>query len=391
MAPRARAPVLAALLIAALSVAAPAQENDGEGVRETTQPRVELSTFRAEVRPEFEVVLPTGAITQSIPLQFGRLGIDTTLGYAVNGNQLDGEMLFSYDVWRLRPTVRFFQNVDFEDYVDPRLGTSGVDVFSDEQFISRRRGFEPGVAVTVLPHTRVGTAVGVTDTFEWSLANDELIDEGIDLVPQVFIVYDNMRALDPNRVLEFSGVAGRIALSQRFRNDFDNPVTLELQNRLLLQYLLGPNWEISEHITFDTLLRNWNKELARLYQLGGFDSIRGYAPNEIEAARAGMLSTRLSRRILRRLDTRFQLHRRRRVTIHQYRVFTFADVALTQKRMSLESDVSLYSSAGLGIGTVVSSGRIHLDVSLSAAQPLESGRLPVFYLRTTLFNLERRL
>jgi hypothetical protein len=233
--------------------------NDGtdDAVRETTQPRVELSTFRADVRPDFEVVLPTGAITQSIPLTFGRFGIDTTLGYAVNGNEIKGEMVFSYDLGRVRPELRFFQRVDFEDYVDPRFSPTSVDVFSDEEFVSRRRGVEPRVSVGVLPNTRVGTALGVTDTFQWSLSEDELVDEGIDLVPQVFLLYDNMRAVDPNSVLEVSGIAGRITVSERFRNSFENPVSLELQNRLLFQYLLGENWSIEEHLSFDTLIDIW--------------------------------------------------------------------------------------------------------------------------------------
>jgi hypothetical protein len=360
-------------------------------VTETAEPRVELSTFRAEVRPELEVVLPTGAITQSIPLQFGNLQIDTTLGYAVNGNELDGEMVFSYRVWRLRPQLSFFQSVDFEDYVDPRFNTSGVDVFSDEEFISRQRGLEPRVSMTVLPHTRVGTALKLTDTFEWSLSNDELVDEGLDLVPKAFVVYDNMKAVDPNRVLEFSGVAGRTAVSQRFRNRFDNPVSLEWQNRLLLQFLMGPNWTFEEQVTFDTFLRTWDRDLAKVYQLGGFDSVRGYAPNEIDAVRAGMLSTQVSRRILRELDTQFRVRERRRVDLHQYRLFAVSDLAATQRSLSLDSEPSFYGSAGGGVGMVISSGRIHLDISLTVSQPFELERLPVVYVRTTLFNFERRL
>ena len=391
--------MLVLLLLLAVALTAPLWgQSDGEeggraddAVRETTQPRVELSTFRADVRPDFEIVLPTGAITQSIPLTFGRFGIDTTLGYAVNGNEINGEMVFSYDLGRVRPELRFFQRVDFEDYVDPRFSTTSVDVFADEEFVSRRRGVEPRVSVGVLPHTRVGTALRVTDTFQWSLSQDELVDEGIDLVPQVFLVYDNMTAVDPNQVLEVTGSAGRVTVSERFRNSFENPVSLELQNRLLFQYLLGENWSIEEHLSFDTLIEIWRDELVKMYQLGGFDSVRGYAPNEIEAVRVGMLSSELSRRILRSLDTSFSPRERRRISIHQYRVFAFSDVAVTQGSLPIDSSVSYYGSGGVGIGAVLSRRRIHLDVSLAAAQPFELGRLPVVYLRTTLFNFERRL
>ncbi|NBB90778.1 MAG: hypothetical protein GVY23_06185 [Spirochaetes bacterium] len=391
--------LLVLLLLLAVALTVPLWgQSDGENevrgddaVRETTQARVELSTFRADVRPDFEIVLPTGAITQSIPLSFGRFGIDTTLGYAVNGNEINGEMVFSYDLGRVRPELRFFQRVDFEDYVDPRFSPTSVDVFADEEFVSRRRGVEPRVSVRVLPHTRVGTALGVTDTFQWSLSDEELVDEGIDLVPRVFLVYDNMTAVDPNRELEVSGVAGRLTVSERFRNSFENPVSLELQNRLLFQYLLGENWSIEEHLSFDTLIEIWRDELVKMYQLGGFDSVRGYSPNEIEAVRVGMLSSELSRRILRSLDTSFSPRERRRISIHQYRVFAFSDAAVTQGSLPIDSSVSYYGSVGVGIGAVVSRRRIHLDVSLAAAQPFELGRLPVVYLRTTLFNFERRL
>jgi hypothetical protein len=384
--------------VALCPVEAPADEPGGQDpaneesavTRESTRPSVELSTFRAEVRSDFELVLPTGAITQRIPLQFGSLGIDTTLGYAVNGNELNGEMVFSYALGRVLPELRFFQSVDFEDYVDPSFETGGVDVFAEEEFVSRRQGVEPRVSALVLAHTRLGTAFEITDTFDWSLSENRLVDEGVDLVPQVFLEYDNMRAVQPNRALEFSGTAARISLSERFRNRLDNPVLLELENRLVVQQLLGDNWSVEEHVTFDTIIDVWREALVNEYQLGGYDSIRGYAPNEIEAMRVAMLSTQLSRRVLRSLDTRFPVHARRSVELHQHRVFVLSDLAVIQSELDLHSRASFYGNIGLGLGTVVSSGRIHLDVSVAAAQPFDIGRLPVFYVRTTLFDLERR-
>ncbi len=380
---------------------APGEESEkessgGEGAtpaptRESTRPNVELSTFRAEVRPDFEVVLPTGAIKQHIPLRFGRFGIDTTLGYAVNGNQLDGDMVFSYRLGRFLFEQRFFQMVDFEDYVDPRFGLGGVDVFSDEEFVVRKRGLEPRISAFVTPDSRVGTALKATDTFEWSLSEEELVDEGLDLRPEVFFIYDNMKAVQPNRALELTGTAGRLSLSERFRNSFTNPVSLELQSRVLFQALIGDEWGIEEHLSFDTLIDVWRDDLARMYQLGGFDSVRGYAPNEIKAVRAGMLSSEVSRRVLRSWDRSFTVRERRRVQVHQHRVFVLNDVAVTQKELNLESKASFHGSAGLGIGTVVSIGRVHLDVSVAAAQPFDIERLPVAYVRTTLFNFERNL
>ena len=112
---------------------------------------------------------------------------------------------------------------------------------------------------------------------------------------------------------------------------------------------------------------------------------------EIEAVRVGMLSSQFSRRLLRSWDTAFTIRERRRVRIHQHRIFLLNDLAVVQKNLDLGSDVSFYGSAGLGLGTVVSLGRVHLDLSISAAQPLDVDRLPVVYLRTTLFNFEREL
>ncbi|MEX2445548.1 MAG: hypothetical protein WD492_18260 [Alkalispirochaeta sp.] len=128
-----------------------------------------------------------------------------------------------------------------------------------------------------------------------------------------------------------------------------------------------------------------------MYQLGGFDSVRGYAPNEIEAVRVGLLSTEFSRRMFRSLDASFIPRGRRRITIHQYRLFAFTDLAAAQRSLELRSSAWYYGSAGLGIGAVVSRNRIHLDVALAVAQPFELGRLPVMYLRTALFNFERQL
>lgn len=358
--------------------------------QERASPRVELSTFRAQVRPELEVILPTGAITQYIPLRVGRFGVDTTLGYAVNGNELDGEMVFSYRLGRVLPELRFFQSVDFEDYVSPGFDTGGVKVFSEEEFVSRRRGTEPRVSVTVLPNTRVGTALAITDVFDWSLTESELVDEGLNLVPEVFLIYDNMKALQPNRNLELEGVAAKLSVSQLFRERFDVPVSAEVESRLLLQFLLGDNWSFKEQFTANSIVEVWREDLLSPYRLGGSGSIRGYLEDEFEAMRVGIASTEFARRVLRSLDTSFAVRERRRVQIHQHRVFLLNDVAVTQRELDLDSEPSFYGSAGVGLGTVVSLGRIHFDVSVAAVQAFDVSRLPVYYFRTTLFNFERR-
>ncbi len=147
-----------------------------------------------------------------------------------------------------------------------------------------------------------------------------------------------------------------------------------------------------ERVTLNYPIYVWNKELTGFYSLGGFESIRGYDTDSINAFRFFLFSSNVERDILKDRELRIKVTKRRIVRLHQYRIFMFLDAFLTQDHLSLRSDFHHYASAGIGASCNLS-GResTHFNVRLYAAQGLTNKFAPILYLRTSLFNFSKKL
>jgi hypothetical protein len=134
----------------------------------------------------------------------------------------------------------------------------------------------------------------------------------------------------------------------------------------------------------------WDQELVNSYELGGFDTIRGYKDNSINSYRFFLLTTDVEAEFLK--DRELQLKMKKNVLrIHQYRLKLLFDSLLTQDSIGINGGVDYLASLGAGFAFVLSGKKTHFRIELYAAQALTEPIGPIIYFRTSLFNLEERL
>jgi hypothetical protein len=227
------------------------------------------------------------------------------------------------------------------------------------------------------------------DIFKGSLTESRILEEGIDLVPKLSLVYDGVTALDPSNQLLFKGIYYRTIFNARFREDFKTPVELKNENLYLHHFNIKRNWFFLLRGTLNYPIAIWAEELASFYQLGGFDTIRGYEYRSINAFSFFLFTVETERELFKDREV---IMLKNRLKMHQFRLKLLCDSLLYQDSYGLASDVQYLASLGTGISLVFTGGRkSHFRTELYVAQGIQSGAGPIVYFRTTLFNLESQL
>jgi hypothetical protein len=336
-------------------------------------------------------VLPTGDISQHFIMHFNYLELTFDLSAGLVDNAIDGEVIFAYPLNRIRPYVSFVQKVDFENYLDPQVSGEDLTILPTDKYIFRERGITAGVGITILPRFFVEPAFSVRDTFRGSLTESRVLDQGVNLVPRVSLVYDGVTAYTPGGSLYFTGMYAGSTFSMRYRTDFDQPVDARSENLLLLHQNIRGQWFFKERLSLDLPLNVWDQERTGFYSLGGFDTVRGYEPDAISAFRFLLVYTEIERELWAEGELRLRI-RKAVARVHQYRVGLFADTLLAQDTLDTGSPVQAYASAGAGFSFTIS-GRSnnHFRVRLYIGQPLGERFAPILYFRTSLFGFDQKL
>jgi hypothetical protein len=289
------------------------------------------------------------------------------------------------------PYLSFYQQLDFENYFQPAISGKDLILVPTSKYIMRKRGFTLGMRYEVLQDFFLVPAFSVSELFKGSLTENRVLEDGVDIIPQMGVVYDSVRAEDTEREPVFTGVYAESTFELRYRNEFRNPIEVNNRNLLLLSHNLNRTWFFEERATLTYPVTIWNRELASFYSLGGFHSIRGYEESSINALRFFLFSANVERQILNDREVRLKLFRRM-VRMHQYRIFFLFDSLFSQDKLSIETPVDCYSSAGLGVAFSLSGReRTHFQFRFSAAQPLTERFAPIIYFRTSLFHFETQL
>ena len=368
-------------------------ENTDEDVSENAESEegrklnVQFSQVRARVSPALELALPTGRVTLSFTQPFNRLDIIFYLGYGTISSDINSELTFAYNIGRFRPFIKFFQRADFENWVAPGISDGGIVLVPTEKYIARNKGFEPGIGYRLAPRLYLEPSFLVDDVFMGSLTQSRVLTEGYELVPKLSLVYDGLRAVDPSSMLYFRGVYYRTIFPMRYRNTFDRPVQLSNQNLFLYHFNIKRSWFFALRGSLDYPIYVWEEELATFYQLGGFETIRGYEFRSINAFSFLLLNFDVERELFK--DRELSLFKER-LRIHQFRLKLLTDSLLYQESIGLKSDAQYLASLGAGFSFVLSGQKSgHFRIELFAAQGLQSGEGPIFYFRTSLYNFER--
>ncbi len=370
-------------------VAAEEKVSDEPKTEEAKKLNVKYSEVRAQVSPSLDLVLPSGNVTLSFTQPFNRLDLIFYLGYGIISSNINSELIFAYNIKRFRPYLKFFQSTDFENLVAPGISGSDIVLVPTDKYIERNRGFEVGIGYRLAPKLYLEPAFLLDDVFKGSLTEARVLEDGFDLVPKLSFIYDGVRALDPTNKLYFKGLNYRTVFKARFRDGFDTPVDMRNENQLLYHCNIRSSWFFILRGTLDYPIAIWEKKLAGYYELGGFDTIRGYENRSINAFSFNLFT----------VDTEHELFRDRELTllknrlrIHQFRLKLLIDSLLYQESIGLKSDLHYLASLGAGFSFVLSGQKnSHFKTELFIARGLQSGNKPILYFRTSLFNLEKSL
>ncbi|MBN2322787.1 MAG: hypothetical protein JXQ30_03570 [Spirochaetes bacterium] len=352
---------------------------------------VEVVKVKAKLSPTFEFALPSGNIYQHFVHDFNDLRLSFTLNYNILDNDINGTVGFAYSLDRFTPAVTFTEELDFENYIAPALTNGTFSLMPTEKYIARRRDIELSLGYRITDYFSVVPAFLISDIFKGSLTTTSVLDDGVDLVPRIGFVYNDLKARSPEKGLYFNGIYFGSVFSMRFRQTFDNPVSLTHSNNLLFHFNIGEYWKLEQKVILEYPMVVWNERLVSFYALGGFDSIRGVIFGSIPSYRFLFFSTNFEKEIFPGAEvpfTPFKLQTR----LHQFRLFLFVDELLTQQCLDAHSPLFSYTSMGGGFAFVLSGKEGgHFEIRLYAAQHLGVPFAPIIYLRTSLFDLERQL
>jgi hypothetical protein len=363
----------------------------GQDQKEEPQRTLTLSTLEAKGSPQFEFTLPSGNISERIEQQFNNLRVVFDLNFNFLNSSIDADVGFLYPVGFFIPGIHFFQNVDLENLIAPQFQSGELILLPAEKYVSRNRGIGLEFIFNVTPNFSITPAFLLNDIFKGSFTTDLTLDEGIDWIAKTSFVVDSAKSRpdgtpEPKNRVVFSSV-----FSTRFRNTLTNPVNIDHSNALQTNHQLGDRLFITELLGFNYPIYTWNKKISSYYGLGGFDTIRGYTYGSIVAFRYLLNRFDISARVLPNAEIKLKLLKRR-ATIHDYRLFFIFDGLLAQDRLSWDSAVNAYGGCGGGLTFLISGERQqHVKLSTYVVQPIEPGRLPIFYFQTSFFNFEKKI
>jgi hypothetical protein len=368
-----------------------AQTQSNEESEERGGIDVSVSSIRAQVSPQFEIALPNGNISQHFVVYFNDLEISFNLFYRVVDSNIGGDITFDLLLGRFRPSITFFQNVDFEKLVEPQVSGGDVLLVPTSKYLDRQRGFTPGLSYEFFRNIYLESSLTVNYIFKGNLTKSTVVDEGVDLIPRLGLTYDGIRISGNGRGFFFNGLYGQAVYSIRYRDRFNNPIGSKLENRVLASIDIGERLFIEEEITFDTPITVWDDDKINFYSLGGYGSMRGYDPDSIYAIRFFRSSLDVEQRIFGETELTIRTSRRKgsSLRVHQFRLLYLYDLLVVQDELDILSSADSFMSLGGGFSFTLSGwGKNHFKTQIYAVQPIGRTFAPIFYLRTSLFNLE---
>jgi len=331
---------------------------------------ISVSSIRAQVSPEFEVALPSGNISQHLELSFNSIEITSDLFYRVIDNNIGGSVTLELPLGRFRPYITFHQDVDFEKFVEPRISFDGVSLVPSNKYLSRQRGFTPGLSYELFRNLSIEPSFTVNDVFKFDLEESRIEDEGVDLIPRISLIYDGIRVERDGRDFFFNGLYGEITYGVRFRG-FSNPISSTLENRFLASADIRERVFFEEELTFDTPIVVWEDPMVDFYSLGGFGSIRGYEPDSFFAFRFLRSSLDIEQRIFPDAEIKITTSRRkgRFISVHQFGLLYLYDLLFSQSELDPGSRVDTSMGVGGGFSfTLSGQGSLQFKTQIYAAQ-----------------------
>jgi len=343
------------------------------------------------ISPTVTLSFPSGNFYMHFEQDFNILETVFDFNYNFFNDGVDSRVSFAYPFGRFIPAIGFSGNFNYENFVAPTIVGSDVYLAPTDKYVSRVRSVDLNLSFNVLKNFYLTNFFIVSDIFKARLSTATILDEGVDLIERVGVIYNTLGVKELPTRIEVEGVYFRSLFDFRYRDSFRKPLSLDNHNVVLLHANIHDRLFIEEKVSLNYPIKVYDKEKVYYYQLGGFDNIRGYGQGAINSIRFLLLSTNLEYEIFRDKEIQFKKSERH-TTLHQFTLLFLLDGLFEQDRLSIHLQVHFYSSLGAGFSFLITrEGKKHLKVAVYAAQPLESGFFPVIYLRSTVFNFESKM
>lgn len=382
--------VFLGVLLLALWLAAPGmlagQESTGES---STSTRLALRTIEADVAPSLDVTLPSGNVSVESLRQLANLGLIIGLDYNFLDNMIGARVGFSYPLGLFVPELIFFDSVDFENTVRPRVSFDEVSLFSGERYITRERGGEARLWVRATEEWIIGPSFVAAEVYKGSLTEGAVIEDAFYYTGRLSTVLDTLGREDLVDDV-FFGTKLTSSLDWRFRNSFDKPTELDHITSVDWYTMLRGDLALESRIVAGYPLKVWDLNRTGFYSLGGVESVRGFEPDSIPAYRYLRSSLDIRPVLFPRASLPLRV-KKARGTLHRYRLLLLSEVVATQESSDLESKVRWYGSLGAGFSMVLSgNGGNHVRSRFYLSWPVEENPQPILYWQTSFFSLDIR-
>ena len=252
---------------------------------------IEMRAIDAEIAPSWQIILPTGNVEIQTEDQIGGLKLNFQTYFNFIDNTLGAAVVFSYPFWLFEPSLRFYQDVDFEKTVDVGLSGTIVEVNEADRYISRRRGIDASIYLHPLSWLAFGPFMGIVDSYEGSLESSQVLDDSIYLVPGLGLKVDTLSLSDLEEKI-YTGFEMQIRNSWRFRRSFDTPIEWDIHTRMSTLSGWDNDLFLNSRFEVGLPLKIWEESMGSFYSLGGFKSVHGYLPSSIHTFRYAIAERR---------------------------------------------------------------------------------------------------
>jgi len=362
---------------------------------------VDVERIHARIDPEIELTIPSGRFHLLFEEDFRKLHARFGLNYEFLDNAINGSFRFSRPLGRLDLGVRFYDGIDFENFLNPEIQNGDIVLQESDEYVQRDTGVELDVSAPLytLQDGKAGKkeqglfvkgAFKLNETFRGDLDRAKVIDEGRDLILISNLFYKGVRNKQSPLGSIPVGTFASTLLEMRYRHDFGEPVALDHKNQFVHYNDFFKNLSFTANASLSYPIAVWRDDIATFYTLGGYDTIRGFRKNSIGAFRYLLLSTDveyLIKSMKADIPEFFTLDFR----LTQIRLLFLVDGLFSQNSLSTDSPVRARVSMGAGVTLVFVEGKKrHYTLRFYAAQALERGETPMLYLSITSSRFKLR-
>ncbi len=374
--------IISLVIFSALTVRG---EEGKDKKKETNKPDIRVTNIVARVSPQTEIILPAGSITEHFKHNFNNFWIIFNFYYNFMANEISGDLTFEYPFLKFNSYITFMDNVDFENFIQPSIKNNQLTLVPTSKYISRNRIIKFGLDYKLNKNTKLFSNFTIDDLFKGDLISSVVIDEGIDLITTTGLTFNNIKEARINDRLLFKGIYYKASINLKSRDKLTNFVSMDFIQNFLLKTGVDKYWALDQKINMGFPIKVWVGPLASYYSMGGFESLRGFREQSIDAFRFLSASTTIHRKLLKKNKIKKRVAKSI-IYLHLFNIYVFYDQCITQDNLPLNSPINYYSSIGTGLSFVISTQKAgHLKISTFVAQALKKDYKPVLYFKTSFF------